>query len=179
MPIGFAPEVTYFKPSRKIASANTVAVVVPSPASSLVLLATSRTICAPIFSNLSERSISFGTVTPSLVIRGAPNDLSSSTLRPFGPSVTRTASLSISTPCNIRVRASTEKRTSLAAISSRSCNRQRPVCLCRLLGGRFLVEDAEDVGLLHDDQLFAIELDLAAGPFAEQHAVADLDIERL
>ena len=50
MPMGLAPEVTYFRPSRKIASARTVAVVVPSPASSLVLLATSRTIWAPIFS---------------------------------------------------------------------------------------------------------------------------------
>ena len=38
----------------------------------LVLLATSRTICAPMFSNLSESSISLATVTPSLVIRGAP-----------------------------------------------------------------------------------------------------------
>ena len=41
-------------------------------ASSLVLLATSLTICAPIFSNLSSRSISLATDTPSLVILGAP-----------------------------------------------------------------------------------------------------------
>ena len=39
--VGFAPAVTFFRPSRKIASARTVAVVVPSPAMSLVLLATS------------------------------------------------------------------------------------------------------------------------------------------
>jgi hypothetical protein len=32
MPTGLAPEVTFFKPSSKIASASTVAVVVPSPA---------------------------------------------------------------------------------------------------------------------------------------------------
>ena len=38
--------------------------------------ATSLTICAPMFSNLSASSISLATVTPSLVIRGAPNDLS-------------------------------------------------------------------------------------------------------
>jgi hypothetical protein len=36
------------------------------------------------FSNLSESSISLATVTPSLVMRGAPNDLSMTTLRPFG-----------------------------------------------------------------------------------------------
>ena len=50
MPIGLAPAVTFLRPSRKIASANTVAVVVPSPATSLVLLETSFTIWAPMFS---------------------------------------------------------------------------------------------------------------------------------
>src|SRR5262249_39129442 len=49
-----------------------VLVVVPSPATSLVLLATSRTIWAPMFSNLSASSISLATATPSLVMRGAP-----------------------------------------------------------------------------------------------------------
>ena len=92
------PAATDFAPSRTIAAARTVAVVVPSPATSLVLLATSRTICAPMFSNLSESSISLATVTPSLVIRGAPKLLSSTTLRPFGPSVTFTASARIVTP---------------------------------------------------------------------------------
>jgi len=71
-----------------MAAASTVAVVVPSPAASAALEATSRTICAPMFSNFSSSSISLATVTPSLVMRGAPNDLSSTTLRPFGPSVT-------------------------------------------------------------------------------------------
>ena len=46
--------------------------VVPSPAWSEVLEATSRTIWAPMFSNLSSSSISLATVTPSLVMRGAP-----------------------------------------------------------------------------------------------------------
>ena len=41
---GFAPAVTFFKPSFTIACANTVAVVVPSPARSLVFEATSFTI---------------------------------------------------------------------------------------------------------------------------------------
>jgi hypothetical protein len=43
---------------------------------------------APRFSNLSESSISLATVTPSLVERGAPNELSMTMLRPFGPKVT-------------------------------------------------------------------------------------------
>ena len=68
--------------------------------------ATSRTICAPMFSNLSASSISLATVTPSLVMRGAPNDLSSTTLRPFGPSVTLTALARMSTPRSMRSRAS-------------------------------------------------------------------------
>ena len=83
--IGLAPAVTFFTPSRKIAWARTVAVVVPSPAVSLVLTATSRTICAPMFSYLSLSSISLATVTPSLVITGEPNFLPITTLRPFGP----------------------------------------------------------------------------------------------
>ena len=47
---GFAPAVTTFRPCSKMASASTVAVVVPSPATSDVLDATSFTICAPMFS---------------------------------------------------------------------------------------------------------------------------------
>src|SRR5207248_6209925 len=69
------------------------------------------------FSNLSSSSISLATVTPSSVMRGAPNDLSRTTLRPLGPSVTRTAWASVPIPCNILSRASTENLTSLADIS--------------------------------------------------------------
>ena len=70
--IGFMPAATALVPSRTIAWASTVAVVVPSPARSLVREATSRTICAPMFSKRSVSSISLATVTPSLVMRGAP-----------------------------------------------------------------------------------------------------------
>ena len=73
--IGFMPAATDFRPSRTIAWASTHAVVVPSPATSLVFWAASRTICAPMFSNLSSSSISLATVTPSLVVRGAPKRL--------------------------------------------------------------------------------------------------------
>src|SRR5882762_133077 len=41
------------------------------------------------------------------------------------------------------------------------------------------LDDAHDVGFLHDDEVLAIELDLGARPFAEQHAVARLDVERV
>ena len=49
-PIGLAPAATLRRPSRTIAWASTVAVVVPSPATSSVFLATSLTSSAPIFS---------------------------------------------------------------------------------------------------------------------------------
>ncbi len=116
--IGFMPAATYLAPSLTMAWASTVAVVVPSPARSLVFEATSRTIWAPMFSKRSESSISLATVTPSLVMRGAPKLFSITTLRPFGPSVTLTASARMSTPRSIFSRASEAKRTSFAAMSN-------------------------------------------------------------
>ena len=78
-PSGFAPAATFFRPSRTIGWASTVAVVVPSPATSLVAVATSRTSWAPWFSNGSSISISRAIETPSLVMVGAPNFLSMTT----------------------------------------------------------------------------------------------------
>src|SRR5580704_3845420 len=197
--IGFMPAATAFEPSRTMAWARMVAVVVPSPAVSEVLLATSRTIWAPMFSNLSWSSISLATVTPSLVMRGTPNDLSSTTLRPFGPSVTRTALARMSTPRSILSRASTENLTSLAAMNvSPDCGQRAPrvglgardlivwnedeggaaVGSGGLLLGHRGVEHAHDVALLHDQELDAVDLDLGSRPLAEQHPVADLEVDR-
>src|SRR6516225_11057565 len=166
--IGFIPAATAFVPSRTIICARRVAVVVPSPAWSLHFEATSRTIWTPMFSNLSASSISLATVTPSLVTRGAPKDLSSTTLRPFGPSVTLTALARMSMPRSIRSRASPLNRTSLAGMGSSS--------LGRLAFGAAL-DDSEDVRLLHDHELLALDLNLAAGPLAEQDPVAGLDVQ--
>src|SRR2546421_5927768 len=175
--IGFIPAATALAPSLTMAWARTVAVVVPSPAKSEDFEATSRTICAPMFSNLSSSSISLATVTPSLVMRGAPKDLSSTTLRPLGPSVTRTASVRMSTPRNMRSRASTENFTSLAAILLLRYVRMRQR-LRGLLAGDRLIKHAHDVALLHDEVIDAVDLDLRAGPFSEQHAVASLQVDR-
>ena len=106
MTIGFAPAETFFRPSRTMACASRVAVVVPSPATSLVLVATSRTSCAPMFSNGSSSSTSLAIVTPSFVMSGAPYFLPSTTLRPFGPSVTFTVFASWSMPLCSFLRAS-------------------------------------------------------------------------
>src|SRR5213078_3166770 len=159
--IGFMPEATNFMPSRTIAWASTVAVVVPSPATSEVLDATSFTICAPMFSNLSLSSISFATVTPSLVTFGAPYDFSITTFRPRGPRVTVTASARTFTPRSTLARASSPNRTTFAAIA-------------RLL--RF--DHAEDVLLAEDQMLLAVELDFVARVLAEQHPIALLDVGR-
>src|ERR1700723_1787416 len=156
--IGFMPAATALAPSFTIAWASRVAVVVPSPARSLVFEATSRTNCAPMFSNLSSSSISFATVTPSLVMRGAPYDLSRITLRPFGPSVTLTALLRISTPRSIRSRASEEKRTSLADMMFNPWFEMRGQAASgRLfLCGACALDYAHDVGLLHDQKVLAV-----------------------
>ena len=114
MIIGFAPAATFFMPSWIMACASSVAVVVPSPAMSFVFVATSLTSCAPMFSNGSSSSMSRAIVTPSFVIVGAPNFLSRTTLRPFGPSVTFTAFASASTPRPSARRASSSNRICFA-----------------------------------------------------------------
>gem|GEM_PF-2051040 len=88
----------YLSPSLAIASASTVAVVVPSPAASFVFEAASLMIEAQIFSNLSSSSISFATVTPSLVTVGPPYDFSRITFLHLGHIVTLTASAIIFIP---------------------------------------------------------------------------------
>jgi hypothetical protein len=40
-----------------------------------------------------------------------------------------------------------------------------------------LLEDAEDFFFTHDQQLFAVDLDLGSGVFAEQNAVAGLHVQ--
>src|SRR6266436_3478829 len=195
--IGFMPAATALAPSFTMAAASTVAVVVPSPAASADLEATSRTIWAPMFSNLSSSSISLATVTPSLVMRGAPNDLSSTTLRPFGPSVTRTAWERVSMPRSILSRASTENFTSLAAILVTPIQRDYWVIfrgsrlllapwdddeivktLRDLFLGHGLDHHAHDIALLHDQEFGVVDLDLGARPLAERHPVTDLEVDR-
>src|SRR5690348_11010668 len=162
MSMGLRPEATAFRPSRMIAWASTVAVVVPSPASSDVLEATSFSICAPMFSNLSLSSISFATETPSFVIVGGPKLFSSTALRPFGPSVAFTAFARMLTPLNMRWRASSLNRTSFVVI----------VVILELLG----FNHGHDVFLAHDHQLFALDANLGSAVFAEQDLVANLEV---
>src|SRR6185312_10512345 len=161
--IGLAPAETFFRPLRTIAWASTVAVVVPSPATSLVAVATSRTSCAPWFWKTSSTSISRAIVTPSFVIVGAPNFLSRTTQRPLGPSVTFTALATASTPCSSALRASASYFSSLCAM-----------CFLSLLG----LDLGQDVGLAEDEELLAVHLDLGSAVLAVEDFIALCDVER-
>src|SRR3989442_9132154 len=163
--IGFTPAVTDFRPSRKIAWARTVAVVVPSPARSDVLVATSFTIWAPMFSISSSSSISLATVTPSFVTVGLPNFLSLTTFRPLGPRVTFTASASWSTPRFRRARASVLNSRNLAAMSV-------------LPPEECLRELRDDVGFFDQDDLFVVQLDLRATVLPVDDPVPDFQLHR-
>src|SRR5258705_4607461 len=99
------------------------------------------------FSNLFSSSISLATVTPSLVTVGEPKLFSMTTLRPFGPSVTFTASASAFTPARMRLRADSLYMISLAAMA---------ICLPSLL------EHAEEVVLAQNQMLFAVDLHFGA-----------------
>src|SRR5437899_111635 len=174
-PMGLAPAVTFLRPSRKIACASTVAVVVPSPATSEVFEATSLTIWAPMFSYLSCSSISLATVTPSLVIVGLPNFLSMTTLRPFGPSVAFTACARMLTPLS---------RLDRASSSNLSCfgmDRYPPWIVdvgdAQIWAG-VLLQNRENVFLAQDQVLVAVDLDLGAGILPEEDAITGLHVER-
>src|SRR5580658_3573198 len=110
------------------------------------------------------------------------------TLRPLGPRVTLTALARMSTPRIKLSRASRENFTSFAAmvVSSGSIefNAGLDGRASRLLAGgrraacrRVAFDDSHHVALLHDEQLFTVELDFGPRPFAEQDAVAGLEVE--
>src|SRR6267143_1332958 len=168
--IGLAPAVTLRKPSLIMVCARRVAVVVPSPATSLVFVATSRSSCAPVFSMGSLSSISRTIVTPSLVTVGAPNFFSRTTLRPLGPSVMRTAWATVSMPFLRACLASTSNVTTFAIYLS-----LLPYLLLGLAVG---CDDCEHV-LLGDDQVLDfVQLEFVAGVLGVKNLVADLELHR-
>src|SRR3989344_4747417 len=80
---------------------------------------------APIFSNLSSRSISLAMVTPSLVMVGEPKPLSRTACRPAGPKVIFTALATVSTPFFILMRAASSNSNCLAIKLFNYCNNVR------------------------------------------------------
>src|SRR6202162_6414882 len=166
--IGLAPAVTLRKPSLIMVWASSVAVVVPSPATSLVLVATSRSSCAPVFSIGSLSSISRTIVTPSLVTVGAPNFFSRTTLRPLGPSVIRTDEATMSMPFLRACRASTSNVTVFAIFVF-------PLSLFLLAVG---ADDREHVLLGHDQVLDFVNFEFVAGVLRVKDLVAHLKLHR-
>src|SRR3974377_4619 len=69
-------------------------------------------------------------------------------------------------PCPLRRRA------------TRSSSRGEDRALRGLLLSDAAFYHAHDVGLLHYQEILAVDLDFGARPFAEKHAVADLEIDR-
>src|SRR3954451_18003478 len=188
---GFAPAATLRMPSRTSAWASTVAVVVPSPATSLVLVATFFASCAPRFSYGSSSSISRAIVTPSLVMAGAPNFLSRTTLRPRGPRVTLTVSASLSTPRSSERRASSLNLMILAmpdlsvrrpgvGTNDRPGTREvgppgRSGCSVRC---ELLLHHGEQVAGGEHEVVLAAVTDLGAAVLRVDDHVADVHVER-
>src|SRR5918994_1280038 len=183
--IGLAPAATLRMPRWTSDWASTVAVVVPSPATSFVLVATSLTSCAPMFSNGSLSSTSLAIVTPSFVIVGAPHFLSRTTLWPFGPRVRATVSASLFTPVSRDRRASSLNFSSLLAMEppvddgtemERGPADARPAPVPRAF--ELLRDDGQHVPGRQDQVLLARDLDLGAAVLRVDDGVAHSDVER-
>src|SRR4026208_1936757 len=174
MTMGLAPAVTTRRPSATSAWPRTTAVVVPSPATSSVLVATSLRSWARMFSNGSSGSVSRAIVTPALVIVGLPNFLSRTTLRPFGPMVTFTASARRSMPFLSDRRAVSSKLICLAKVIPPEMS-----CLgWAAIDRRSVGDDREDVLLADDQQVLVLDLELGARVLAVQHLLADRGVQR-
>src|SRR5437867_4997655 len=105
---------------------------------------------------------------------GLPNFLWSTTFRPLGPKVTLTACEMTLTPRNRAARASSLNRSCFAMNEFLSSECSRSNCG---RAGSLGAENAENVLLLHDQVLLAVQGDLAAGVLAEQHAIPRLHVE--
>src|SRR6202521_8122 len=119
------------------------------------------------FSSGSLRSISLATVTPSLVIRGEPNFLSRTTLRPLGPRVTLTASARRLTPRRIDCRDSSPYEICFAIFLPTSLS---------VFWGR-LRQHGQDFVLAEDQDFLAVDLDLGPGVLSEEDLVAHLYVQ--
>src|ERR671918_1623643 len=117
--------------------------------------------------------MSRATVTPSLVIVGAPHFFSKTTLRPLGPSVTLTASASLLTPLSSLRRASSWN-FSCFAICAKASFALRYV---RALARGLLLDDGQDVAGRQDEVLLATELDLGAAVLGVHDGVTLADVE--
>src|SRR5581483_3775981 len=97
------------------------------------------------------------------------------TFRPFGPSVALTARDMVLMPRNSAARASSLNRSCLGMEYLLS---DLPMGAGGVRVLRLCAEDAEDVVLLHDEVLLAVQLDLAAGVLPEENTVSCFERQR-
>src|SRR2546423_582436 len=124
-------------------------------------------------------------VTPSLVMVGAPNFFSRTTLRPRGPRVTLTALASLLTPTSSSRRASSPNLTSFVAIvlprgvggglRDGSPPDQTVGALLLLAAGAG--DLGQDVAPVEDEQVLAVDLDLGAAVLRVDDDVSHGDVE--
>src|SRR5689334_20899087 len=115
------------------------------------------------FSMESFNSISFATVTPSLVMSGEPNFLSRTTLRPLGPKVILTTLASMLTPRNIACLESSPRIMFFA------------ICILLPPGGfAGLSQNASDLVLAQNQVVLILEPDLGSGILSEKYPIAFL-----
>src|SRR6266576_3503432 len=176
--VGLAPAATVFTPSRKMACASTVAVVVPSPATSEVLEATSRTICAPMFSSASFNSISLATVTPPL----GPRVIFTASARAFTPRKIAWREFSPVTICFaispfLLIIFELRNPQERALVGRPATTAYRPLPARTGSLGR-AAQLRQDLLLAKDQVLFIFNLYFRTAVLAKENAVASLDVER-
>src|SRR5213594_3269813 len=132
------------------------------------------------FSRGSRSSISLATVTPSLVMMGAPNFFSITALRPLGPSVIFTASARAFTPRKIAWREFSPVTICFAILVI-----PPDIFFCEL---RILLRTPPRPGRGHypeqnfffaKDEIFLVfDFDFCTAVLADEDSVAGLDVER-
>ena len=194
--IGFMPAATDLAPSRTMAWASTVAVVVPSPAMSLVLEATSRT---HLRAHVLELVLELDLLGDGDAVLGdarraerlVEDDVAALRTERDLDRIGENVDAAQHALAGVAVKFYVLGSHCLTPLNGPHPE-ERPIAASRRMScdaGPFETAasppprvsrpstHAHDVGLLHDQEFLAVELDLGARPLAEQHAVADLDVD--
>ncbi len=126
------------------------------------------------FSSESSSSISLATVTPSLVIVGLPNFFSMTTFRPLRAE---------SDLDGVRKHVDAAKNRLSRILSVNNLlghvfllHSSKRVIMLDLAGIRGALDDAENLVLAHDEELFAVKLDFGTRVLSKEHPVAGLHV---
>ena len=171
--IGFMPAATALAPSRTIAWASTVAVVVPSPAWSLVF-------DGDLLDHLRAHVLE---PVGELDLLGDGDAVLGDARRAVGLVEDDVAALGAERHLDRVGEDVDAAQHPLARVGVKfdffGSHVDLPPYAAFFAADLLDFDDAHDVRFLHDHQLLAVELDLGARPLAEQHAVAGLDVQRV